>query len=62
MDLIHLAQDRDQWFKTVMNLLIPENVGKFLSSIPTIGFSIRNLSHVVSQSVVISVVLKTTAP
>jgi hypothetical protein len=30
-----LAQDRDQWMtlvNTVMNLQVPENVGKFLSS------------------------------
>jgi hypothetical protein len=35
MDWIHLAQDKDQWralVNTVMNLCVPENVGKFLSS------------------------------
>jgi hypothetical protein len=35
MDWIHLAQDRGQWrtlVNTVMNLLVPQNVGKFLSS------------------------------
>jgi hypothetical protein len=39
MDWIDLAQDRDQWrapANTVMNLSIPENAGKFLSSC-TIG-------------------------
>jgi hypothetical protein len=32
---IHLAQDRDQWWtlvNMVMNLLVPQNAGKFLSS------------------------------
>jgi hypothetical protein len=35
MDLIHLAQDRDQWRalgNTVMNIRIPYRLGKFLSS------------------------------
>jgi hypothetical protein len=35
MDWIHLAQDRDQWrtlVNTVMNIWVPQNVGKFLSS------------------------------
>jgi hypothetical protein len=35
MDWIYLAQDRDQWktlVNTVMNLWVPKNVGKFLSS------------------------------
>jgi hypothetical protein len=35
MDWINLAQNRDQWrslLNTVMNLLIPENVGNFLSN------------------------------
>jgi hypothetical protein len=36
--------DRDQWrvvFNKVMNLRVPENVGKFLSSCTTGGFSRR---------------------
>jgi hypothetical protein len=35
MDWIHLAQDMDQWrahVNTIMNLRLPQNVGKFLSN------------------------------
>jgi hypothetical protein len=42
MDWIDLAQDRDQWralVSTVMNLRIPQNARKFLSSCTTVGFS-----------------------
>jgi hypothetical protein len=42
MDWNDLAQDREQWrtfVKTVMNLRVPENVGKFLSSCATGRFS-----------------------
>jgi hypothetical protein len=49
MDWIDLAQD--QWralVNAVMNLRAPQNVGKFLSSCITGGFSRRAQLHVVS--------------
>jgi hypothetical protein len=42
MDWIDLAQDRKQWsalVNTAMNLRVPQNAGKFLSSCTTSGFS-----------------------
>jgi hypothetical protein len=42
MDWIDLAEDRNQWralVNTVMNLWVPYNVGKFLNSCMTGGFS-----------------------
>jgi hypothetical protein len=44
MDLIDLAQYRDQWralVNTVLNLRVSKNVGKFLSRRATGGFSRR---------------------
>jgi hypothetical protein len=41
MDWIDLSQGRDQWralVNTVMNLLVPQNVGKLFSSYATGGF------------------------
>jgi hypothetical protein len=51
MDWIHLAQDMDQWrglINMVVNLRVPQNVGKFLSSRGIGGFPIRTQFHEVS--------------
>jgi hypothetical protein len=53
MDWIDLAQDRDHWrvlLNTVMNLLVPKNVGKFLSSCDIGGFSRMAQLHEVSYN------------
>jgi hypothetical protein len=52
MGWIDLAQDRDQWrapVKTVMNLLVPQNVGKFLSGCAIGGFPRMTQLHGVSS-------------
>jgi hypothetical protein len=51
MDWINLAQERDHWgalVNTVMNIQVPQIVGKFLSSCTTTGFSRRVQLHEVS--------------
>jgi hypothetical protein len=51
MDWIDVSQNRDQWralVNTVMNLRVPQNVRKFLSSCATSGFSRRIQIHGVS--------------
>jgi hypothetical protein len=48
MDWIDLVQDMDQWrviVKTVINLRVPQNFGKFLSSYIIDGFSRRAQLH-----------------
>jgi hypothetical protein len=51
MDWIDLAANGDQWralVNTVINLRVPYNFGKFLSSCTTGGFSRRTQLHEVS--------------
>jgi hypothetical protein len=51
MDWIVLAQDREQCMflvNTIMNLRVPQNAGKFLSSCTTGGSSRRAQLHEVS--------------
>jgi hypothetical protein len=48
VDWIGLAQNRDQWralVNTVMNLQVPRNAGKFLSSCTIDSFSRRAQLH-----------------
>jgi hypothetical protein len=51
LDWIDLAQDRERWRAlviAVMNLLVPYNVGNFLTSFKPVSFSRRTLLHEVS--------------
>jgi hypothetical protein len=48
MDWIDLAQGRDRWWalvKAVMNLQVPQNAGKFLTSCKPVSLSRRTLLH-----------------
>jgi hypothetical protein len=48
MDWINLAQDKEGWralVNKVMNLRVPQNVGKLLNSCATGGFSKRAQLH-----------------
>ena len=52
MDWIRLVQDRDRWrtlVSAVMNLLVPWNVGNFLTSCKPVSFSRRTPHHGVSK-------------
>jgi hypothetical protein len=42
------VQDKDKWHaivNMVMNILVPQNIGNFLTSLGTISFTTRTLMH-----------------
>ena len=52
VDWIGLAKDRDRWrtlVSAVMNLQVPQNAGKFLTSCKPVSFSRRTLHRGVSK-------------
>jgi hypothetical protein len=52
VDWIDMAQDRDQWraiLNTVLNLLLPQNAGKFLSGCTIFGSRRAQLHAQVSK-------------
>ena len=58
MDWIGLTQDRNRWWtlvSAVMNLLVPWNVGNFLTSCKPVSFSRRTLHHGVSKCLWVTV-------
>ena len=51
-DWIELAENRNTWWailKAVMNLLVSQNAGNFLTSCKPVSFSRRTLFHEVSK-------------
>jgi hypothetical protein len=48
MDWIQLAQDRDRW-RALVNALMKQNAGNFLTNYKSVSFSRRTLLHGVSK-------------